>query len=1730
MGDFNGDGKPDLAVTDSENNDVAILLGNGYGTFTLGTNLETTSTFVGGPHSLAVGDFNGDGKEDLAVGIHGGPLSIFLGNGNGTFTAATSPASSGFISSVVTADFNGDGKEDLAVTNFNNTVSILLGNGDGTFVSSTPTFASGNGPLSLVVGDFNGDSKTDLVVGNYFDNTLTVLLGNGDGTFTPSSLTPATGAGPESIAVGDFNGDGRADLAVANAQGNTVTVLLGKGDGTFAEGTSPSTGAEPGSVATGDFNRDGKVDLAVTDSTGVSVLLGNGNGTFMPASAGPPMVGCPLALVAGDFNRDGGADLGAANSCEGTVNVLLIQPTHTKMTAVSNISPLGTGPHQVEASYSGDANYSPSVSGKILLVAAPVVTLSAKSVSFGKQSVGTPSTVNTVTLTNVGKGILDIVSIKLTGTNVSSFLASNNCGASVAVGASCIVSLRFEPKATGAATAALSIVDNASGSPQTISLMGTGIAPAVKLSAISVVFGKQNVGTESVAKTVILSNSGSAALTVTSTKVGGSNASSFTLSNNCGASVLAGTSCAITLYFEPKAVGVATAAIAITDNASGSPQKIVLTGTGTAPVVSLSSTSVTFASQNINTTSVVQSVTLTNSGTGPLSISSMQLTGTNASLFTASNNCGTSVAIGAFCTINLRFNPEAVGVFTAALTFTDGASNSPQTVKLTGTGQSQAVSISLTPAISRLQVFHSQQFSSAVSGSPNKAVTWAVNGIVGGDLTVGQIDSSGFYVAPNTLPSSAGVKITATSQADMTRYASATVTILPDAAAPAIVSVTPTADQTGVALDSTVQIQFSDAVDPSTVNTSTFSISTGGRLLLASVNYDPSSYAVTITPAGIFSAGTQYAVVVSSLVADPAGMTLTGESQWSFTTQSGISTNGNVSTALVANPRTLTVVSYGGAESTPDSQGNFTATVAPLGTALVASMVPGKSFGWLAFAGDLSQGTNSDAVRRVRNMLASQTAASTKRKVFVSNYQITSSLGASGSPSGIVVDSTTTAEALLFMTPYFFNPDPTEAATAQAAIAADPNVPALAQALEGAQNEADPINDATVQADLQQAALSILNTLIRNAGSTTSALRKVPRADVATIARTAVVRRPQPMTSTSPGSLVPLITPNCYIESPGMLNGLQCLDLQYLELSAPISVDAQGNFNVTVNNCWFMQAISPDTGCITSWLVEVAPMTAVPSGGISSIYGVDEEGGQLASPTTDFDPGCTMSTPSQGCSFFWVSGTSAFTDSGYGLSSLIEQALHLSQYAPESGGTAPASFPVPGGTAQNYIVRAYSGGFADLPEYGNILQGYYNSDSGALVVDALAMNALQASVSYAGILFPSDSASAKIALASCVIQDAIHNDDLSKEVTVLSTAVASGQLTKAEMQTLYEDTVNTFVGIDGKYEATCAATLAIDAVKTTYSNLSLEAHLFLNNPKSAVAGLLDSAIQTVVNEIGADEVSGLGEGTQRVVEMIRSATPIETAIVSVAKLNQSPQVTSILPNLLVAAGSLQPITIEGVGFQTGAEIHWRNMATGVITTTIPSSVTPTGMVASMNFTSQAAKWEVQVVDDPANPSTTSSNWLFFPVIASSGSKPDLIPIGVTLSGGSVAAGNAMTVSFTVENQGTGPAAASTTGFRLGSSSSIPPGPSGDIPNSFISTLALTAGQSVQQTQTLTIPSATAAGTYYIWVVVDDVANLTLGQSNTANDYASSPALTVTAGQTPYQQRSLLGRLQIQGPS
>jgi len=320
VGDFNGDGKKDLAVANGIEGSVTVLLNNGSGSF------SASSFYVGcspALRSIAVGDFNKDGKQDLVVAARNyGNVLVFLGNGTGGFSSGSSFGVGCSPYFVAVGDFNGDGKEDLvSADRSDDTVTVLLGNGAGSF-SSSSSFAVGNSPYFIAVEDFNGDGKKDLVVANRGESTISLLLGNGAGGFA-SSTSITVGTAPRSIAVGDFNGDGKKDLAVANSGSNNVSILLGNGSGSFSTAVNYSVGSTPRSVVVGDFNGDGKLDLATAnaDSNNVSLLLGNGSGSF--AAAKNFSVGTsPYYLTVADFNGDKKPDLVTANEEGGNLSVL----------------------------------------------------------------------------------------------------------------------------------------------------------------------------------------------------------------------------------------------------------------------------------------------------------------------------------------------------------------------------------------------------------------------------------------------------------------------------------------------------------------------------------------------------------------------------------------------------------------------------------------------------------------------------------------------------------------------------------------------------------------------------------------------------------------------------------------------------------------------------------------------------------------------------------------------------------------------------------------------------------------------------------------------------------------------------------------------------------------------------------------------------------------------------------------------------------------------------------------------------------------------------------------------------------------------------------------------------------------------------------------------------------------------------------------------------------------
>jgi hypothetical protein len=319
-------------------------------------------------------------------------------------------------------------------------------------------------------------------------------------------------------------------------------------------------------------------------------------------------------------------------------------------------------------------------------------SLLPKSLNFGNQLVGTSSNAQSTTLMNTSGAALTISNIAVTGTNSGDFSQTNTCGASVAANSHCQVNVTFKPAATGMRTASLAVTDNATGSLQSVALAGTGIASAVTLSTTSLTFSGQLISTSSAAQSVTVTNSGTAPLTISSIAISGTNSGDFNLTNMCPlnpATLAVNANCQVNVTFNPAASGMRDASLTITDNATGSPQSVALAGTGKASAVTLSTTSLTFSGQLISTSSGAQSVTVTNSGTAPLIISSIAISGTNSGDFAQTNTCPASnsgLAAGANCTISVNFTPATTGNRSAVITIADNVSGSPQSVSLAGTG------------------------------------------------------------------------------------------------------------------------------------------------------------------------------------------------------------------------------------------------------------------------------------------------------------------------------------------------------------------------------------------------------------------------------------------------------------------------------------------------------------------------------------------------------------------------------------------------------------------------------------------------------------------------------------------------------------------------------------------------------------------------------------------------------------------------------------------------------------------------------------------------------------------------------------------------------------------------------------------------------------------------------------------------------------------------------------
>jgi hypothetical protein len=902
VGDFNGDGYLDVAEVNSADNTLAVYLGVGNGT------LQTAVVYPVGsdPIGIVTGDFNGDGILDLAVVNSGSNnIAVLFGNGNGTFQNAVYYATGSDPDGLFAADLNGDGKLDLvAANNGSNSISVLLNNGNGTFAPNV-AYSVGNLPFAISGGDFFGNGIIDIAVVNNGGNTVSLVPGNGNGTFnTAGTLTFGTGNEPIAIAVGDFNLDGRADLVVSNSEDNTISVLL-----QVPATTLSTTSLAFGSQNTGSSSAPQSVVLTNTGSATLSVtsiaVTGSGNSQFIETNncAGTLSAGsnCTVSVtfvptVTGTASANLTITDNAAGSPQtvsllgtGVAPAVLLSPTSLTFTSqtVGTTSPAQTvtltnsgsaallitsitaSAEYVQTNTCGTSvaagaacsisvTFTPTATGTqtgtVTIVdnagssqvvsltgtgsGAPAVSLSPASLTFSSQAIDTTSAAQTFTLTNTGTGPLTITSVATTG----NYSQTNTCGTSVAAGANCTISVFFTPTTTGTLTGTVVVTDNASNSPQTVTMTGTGATDTVALTPTSLTFGNQAVNTSSAAKSIKLTNNTGARLTIS--KIAAS--ANYSQTNTCGTGGGAGGTCSIAVTFTPTATGVLPGTITIADNASNSPQTVPLTGTGIAASVVFSPSSLTFADQTVGTSSAASVVTLNNTGTAALTITSVAITGANSGDYSQTSNCGGSVAAGGSCSISTVFTPTAPGTRSANITITDSVIGSPQNVPLSGTGIAPVVGLSPVSVSFASQAVGTTSSARIVTLSNSGSAALTINGISITGTNSGDFAQTNTCAGSLAVAASCTISVTFTPTAAGTRQASISVS---DNAAgsPQTVALTGTGTAPAVSF-STSSITFaSQAVGSSSPVSGATLFNTGNALLSIS------SISITGANAGDFS-------------------------------------------------------------------------------------------------------------------------------------------------------------------------------------------------------------------------------------------------------------------------------------------------------------------------------------------------------------------------------------------------------------------------------------------------------------------------------------------------------------------------------------------------------------------------------------------------------------------------------------------------------------------------------------------------------------------------------------------------------------------------------------------------------------------------------------------------------------------------------------------------------------
>jgi len=529
--------------------------------------------------------------------------------------------------------------------------SVLVNTTSTPAQTVTVANATGAGTLAISGISLTGANPGDFAI---TANTCTSsLTGGSTCTITLTFRPTATGARTATLAIASSN----PTTLIVPVSGTGIAPVISPSNNAFQFGSiTVGTTTTPQTLT---ITNSGNANLVINGAT-----ISGGNASDFTISSN----GCAIGGIGLAPNASCTISMTFKPTAMGNRSSVLIINSSDPVTPVLNISLSGFGAQSVAA-------------------------IAPTSVTFPLQLVNTTSAAQTVTLSNTGNVAYTISSITLTGTNAADFVLNYNCtigGAGLAANGSCSINVTFRPTAAGARSAAVNIVTTANVNPTwTVPLSGT--STQVNLSTTSLTFAPQVVNTQSASQQVTLTNTGPAALHINSFSLAGANPTDYSQTNNCpvGGNLGSGSSCRVTLRFSPTATGVRAATLAISTNDSGTPTvNVALTGTGIQAAVSLTPTSHDFGAVTAKSTSAPFAFTLTNSGTAALSINNISIGGANGNRFNQTNNCGSTLAIGASCTINVTFTPQKAGTaYSATLQISDNAPGSPQAATLTGTGQ-----------------------------------------------------------------------------------------------------------------------------------------------------------------------------------------------------------------------------------------------------------------------------------------------------------------------------------------------------------------------------------------------------------------------------------------------------------------------------------------------------------------------------------------------------------------------------------------------------------------------------------------------------------------------------------------------------------------------------------------------------------------------------------------------------------------------------------------------------------------------------------------------------------------------------------------------------------------------------------------------------------------------------------------------------------------------------------